>query len=52
MLHTVDVVLLVGAALALALAAAGVQSQINLGWLGMLLWELTLLLVALGPGGK
>jgi hypothetical protein len=40
----VGLILLIGAALAFALAAAGVPSRVNLVALGLLLWELTALL--------
>lgn len=40
----IHLVLLIGAAISFALAAAGIPSRVNLIALGLLLWELTELL--------
>lgn len=45
----IDLVLLIGAAISFALAAAGIPSRVNLEALGLLLWVLTLLL-GMSPG--
>ena len=46
-MHTIDLILLIVAAISFGLAAAGVPSRVNFIGLGLLAWVLTVLIPAL-----